>query len=139
MRRLISVLLLFFLLPVWALADYELTPAKVSEKAVMQKLEDLGYLAADPRKNAASSLITALENFEKDQEIEEDETPHARTLVRLFALTDLSGLPATVWVPVYGGKKYHREENTCAMDSPENVSLSVASELGYTACKKCYR
>lgn len=63
MRRLIAVLLVFVLLPVFALADYELTPAKVSDKAVAQKLEDLGYLAAGTRKNAASSLTTVLQTM----------------------------------------------------------------------------
>lgn len=43
----------------------------------------------------------------------------------------------TVWVPVRGGKKYHKKSECSGMIDPVWVNIPHATELGYTACMKC--
>lgn len=51
------------------------------------------------------------------------------------------GLSATdyVWVPVNGGTKFHRSSECSNMSSPKKVTVKVAVENGYSACKKCFK
>ncbi len=44
----------------------------------------------------------------------------------------------TVWIPTNGGTKYHARSSCSNMKNPQEVTLSKAQNLGYTACKKCY-
>ena len=44
----------------------------------------------------------------------------------------------TVWIPTNGGKKYHSRSTCSNMKAPQEVTLSKAQNLGFTACKKCY-
>lgn len=44
-----------------------------------------------------------------------------------------------VWIPTNGGKKYHTRSSCSNMKNPKKVTLSKAKQLGFTACKKCYR
>ena len=43
-----------------------------------------------------------------------------------------------VWIPTHGGKKYHSKSTCSGMKGPEKVSISVAKQRGFTACKKCH-
>ena len=42
-----------------------------------------------------------------------------------------------VWIPSTGSK-YHRNSSCSNMNSPRQVSITEAEQLGYTPCKKCY-
>lgn len=44
-----------------------------------------------------------------------------------------------VWIPTKGGKKYHKSSGCSNMDDPQYVTLSEAKNLGFTACKRCYK
>jgi hypothetical protein len=43
----------------------------------------------------------------------------------------------TVWIPTNGGTKYHSRSSCSNMKNPQEVTLSKAQSLGFTACKKC--
>ena len=43
-----------------------------------------------------------------------------------------------VWVPVNGGKKYHRNSSCSNMENPMQVSRETAEANGYDPCKRCY-
>lgn len=55
--------------------------------------------------------------------------------VIIYIEPDVDG---TVWVPVKGGKKYHKKSTCSGMEDPVYVNVPHAEELGYTACKKCF-
>lgn len=42
-----------------------------------------------------------------------------------------------VWIPVNGGKKYHRYADCSKMKNPKQVSISEAVRLNYTPCGRC--
>lgn len=42
-----------------------------------------------------------------------------------------------VWIPVNGGKKYHRNSDCSNMKNPKQVSISEAKRLNYTPCGRC--
>lgn len=42
-----------------------------------------------------------------------------------------------VWVPIFGGTKYHRNAGCSNMDSPIHVTVETAKANGYEACKRC--
>ena len=44
-----------------------------------------------------------------------------------------------VWVPVNGGKKYHKTSTCSNMKDPMQVSVETALANGYTACKRCHK
>ena len=44
-----------------------------------------------------------------------------------------------VWIPTNGGTKYHSNSECSNMLDPEYVTLEKAKELGFTACKRCYK
>ncbi len=44
-----------------------------------------------------------------------------------------------VWVPVNGGKKYHKNASCSDMINPMQVTIETAQNNGYTACKICYK
>ena len=43
-----------------------------------------------------------------------------------------------VWIPVNGGKKYHRKESCSNMKNPKQVTKETATESGFGPCGKCY-
>ena len=43
-----------------------------------------------------------------------------------------------VWIPTKGGHKYHSNSGCSNMDGPRQVTVSEATALGFTPCKKCY-
>lgn len=43
-----------------------------------------------------------------------------------------------VWVPVNGGKKYHRNSSCSNMENPMQVSRETAEANNYEPCKRCY-
>ena len=43
-----------------------------------------------------------------------------------------------VWVPVNGGKKYHKKSSCSNMKDPMQVTKETAIENGYGPCGKCY-
>lgn len=42
-----------------------------------------------------------------------------------------------VWIP-NSGTKYHKDSSCSNMNSPREVPLEEAEQMGYTPCKKCY-
>jgi hypothetical protein len=125
------------LLPAVAFAQYKLTPIAITEEAVTQKLTDLGYMEpSNGDQNDAKLLFEAIQAFQEDQQLESTDEMDTRTLVRLFSEADSS--PESVWVPVYGGKRYHSHEFCSNMNEPEYVSIDTATQLGYTPCKRCW-
>ena len=48
-----------------------------------------------------------------------------------------SGVNGYVWIPATGSK-YHSSASCSGMHSPRQVSISQATSMGYSACKKCY-
>lgn len=42
-----------------------------------------------------------------------------------------------VWIP-NSGTKYHDDSSCSNMNSPREVPLEEAEQMGYTPCKKCY-
>lgn len=42
-----------------------------------------------------------------------------------------------VWIPVHGGKKYHRHAGCSKMLEPRPSTKNMAAELGFTACGRC--
>ncbi len=130
------VLLLLCAFCVVSLADYQLTPADVSDTTVRQKLYELGYLPSPTQRRSGTTItLQALQAFQNDQELERENGMDTRTMVRLFSQTDEE--EAQVWAPVYGGKKYHDNPFCSNMNNPESVSLKTAKELGYEPCKRC--
>lgn len=109
---------------------------------VQARLAQLGYL--ELRRGGAPSdadTVAALLAFEADQGLTEEPTDGVellpcRTVVRVYQAAD-DGEP-TVWVPVYGGKRYHGKPGCSQMDSPEAVSLQAAKDLGFTPCGRCH-
>ena len=67
---------------------------------------------------------------------EDIEAIDRRTIAQLYH-TKMGGIPS-VYVPVFGGVKYHILMDCCDMIDPELVPLEVAIALGYTPCWKCY-
>lgn len=45
---------------------------------------------------------------------------------------------SNVWIPVNGGKKYHKTASCSNMKDPKEVTRSEAESRGFTPCKKCY-
>ena len=43
-----------------------------------------------------------------------------------------------VWIPVNGGKKYHKKSSCSNMKDPMQVTKETAIENGYGPCGKCY-
>lgn len=43
-----------------------------------------------------------------------------------------------VWVPVHGGKKYHRNSGCSNMKDPVLMTREEAEASGFTPCKRCY-
>lgn len=43
-----------------------------------------------------------------------------------------------VWIPTNGGTKYHRSPSCSSMSNPDYVTISHATERGFTPCKRCY-
>ena len=137
LKRPLPLLLLLFLLPSMAFADYTLTPAPIPESVVIEKLIGLGYMEiATNRTNSILPSPEAIQAFQEDQLLEPTGEMDARTLVRLFTQTNL--FTASVWIPVYGGRRYHRNDNCNGMNEPEYVSLRTAYELGFTPCRRCH-
>ena len=143
-KRLLTVLLLCLLIPLCAMAEiaYKVTPVSVTLASVQEKLIELGYLSSDQTGDAYEhAAMEALSRFRQDQDIdaleEGERDVDARTIVRLMAQGVEVASP--VWVPVYGGKRYHPAPERCGMNNPECVDLSTALQLGYTPCKRCYK
>ncbi len=44
-----------------------------------------------------------------------------------------------VWIPTKGGTKYHNRATCSNMHDPDQVTENKAIQLGFTACKKCYK
>ena len=44
-----------------------------------------------------------------------------------------------VWIPLHGGKKYHRNSDCSSMYEPRQVPVVCAEGLGFTFCKRCYK
>ena len=43
-----------------------------------------------------------------------------------------------VWVPIYGGTKYHTGPGCSNMEEPMQVRIETAISNGYTPCKRCH-
>ena len=46
---------------------------------------------------------------------------------------------ATVWVSTKGGTKYHSKADCSSMTEAASLSLTEATEKGFTPCKRCYK
>ena len=44
-----------------------------------------------------------------------------------------------VWIPMYGGIRYHADYRCSDMIEPRQMPASCAEYLGFTPCGKCYR
>lgn len=44
-----------------------------------------------------------------------------------------------VWIPVNGGKKYHRNSDCSNMKNPKQVSIGEAERLNYEPCGRCFK
>ncbi len=44
-----------------------------------------------------------------------------------------------VWIPTNGGKKFHKTSACSSMVNPKKVTVKVAVESGFSACKRCYK
>ena len=43
-----------------------------------------------------------------------------------------------VWVPIHGGKKFHKAATCSSMRDPKQIPMEEAINRGYDYCKKCY-
>lgn len=107
-------------------------------KDLAGELHDLGYLKSAAKSATDSEILSALKVFQAEKHFEQTsdlDHLYPRAIIQVYQASD--GGKATVWVPVYGGKKYHKTSACGDMDEPECVSLSTAKELGFTPCKRC--
>ena len=44
----------------------------------------------------------------------------------------------SVWMPIYGGEKYHQKEDCSNMVTPRYVPVQAALFLGFTPCGRCH-
>lgn len=86
-----------------------------------------------------SDLLT--DNWEREsldllRDVEEEYDSTAEELME-FLRTAAAADTHHVWIPVHGGKKYHREEDCSQMIDPRPTTITRAKEIGFTACKRC--
>lgn len=140
MKKMFAVLLSVLLLFASMVSSLSATrpPNALPIEKIIEKLVVLNYLSKGVHSD--DEIVAAIQAFEEDEDITEEGTLfideiQTRAIVRMFQKVD--GGEPIVWVPVYGGKRYHPVEETCRMYMPEHVSLSAARELGYTSCGTC--
>ncbi len=119
-------------------------------KAIVKLLKDKRYLKKSAEKTVFTAETTAaVKRFQRDNGLEptgmmDDDTltlliwgmlPEELDLTKPYVYGNASTIPATVYVPVVGGKKRHATAQCCNMDHPRKVSIRNAEAVGFDACK----
>ena len=148
MRRAGMVLLIFCLLPVWALAEDttvrpgDLTPY-ISEGDYGFPVDELLLLlgcaasqddAGEPVFDASSRAV--LEAYQEDHGLEITGYFDAETLCLLLECPPNA---REVWIPMHGGEKYHEIPGCSGMIYPCLMPVSCAEACGFAACEVCVR
>ena len=92
-------------------------------------------VASTPHKEDETESSKPTEN-EKSDESSTDKTSSKKPSVTVPDKEETKG--NLVWIPVNGGKKYHKKASCSNMKDPMQVTKETAIENGYGPCGKCY-
>ncbi len=95
-----------------------------------------------PTLTVSSDYITSSYNEESSSEVIINIPSEAETVSKEEAIEESSAEETTeeevmVWIP-RTGKRYHNNYKCSNMIDPDYVSITYATEYGYTPCKNCY-
>lgn len=155
MKRCLAFLLALLLLTmsVSALADQEIAcqcgsarcecflqkgDEGVGVKGVTGALKAQGFLKRQTSTFDAS-VEKAVKAFQKKRGLPQTGTLDDMTLTLLLQGCTPDQLPGegAVWVPVEGGKKFHRRETCSGMEHPRLMRRSNAEAMDIDPCKRC--
>ena len=89
----------------------------------------------------ADEALAALETLQKDYGLSRSSVFDRETLYFLLEPADTtldSYADPLVWIPMYGGERYHRDGTCSGMIEPRQMPASCAEALGFTPCGRCY-
>ena len=82
----------------------------------------------------------AVRTFQRDWGLTVNGRLDANTL---YALLDLPFYTTVedplVWIPMYGGTRYHSRPNCSNILEPREMPVSCAEDCGFVPCARCYR
>ena len=86
--------------------------------------------------------LAALDALQKDYGLKRSSAFDSDTLYLLLdpSYSALDGYDdPLVWIPMYGGERYHANYWCSGLIEPRQMPASCAEVLGFTPCSKCYR
>ena len=144
-RIFLALLLLGFVFFIITIAEGTYSYIQVGDYGypIQQLFSAIGYSEAKYTESAEAifdeSASEYLRTYQRNEGLEASGSFDFDTISHILHGSNYLPGEEIVWIPMHGGKKYHKNPECSSMYEPNQVPVACADSLGFSFCKRCYK